>query len=322
MSHTGEFDLIAGISARFEAPAGVAGIGDDCAVIPQRDGLDTLVTTDLLIEDRHFLLGDITPEQLGWKSAAVNISDIAAMGGTPSSAFLSIALPPRIGPEWVDGFITGFKAIADRYGVPLLGGDTSASPDKLFINVVVLGSCAHGAARKRSDALPGDLVCVTGTLGDSAAGLRLVLERQKGSIAGIPLAEQEFLLNRHYLPEPRVQEGLLLAATPGVHAMMDLSDGMASDLRHILKASGVGADIGMAALPLSHQLQAVCASRGWDAADLAVSGGEDYELLFTMAPATLVPATVPYTVVGRITEVPGLRWHGGSRDDYQGFTHF
>jgi len=347
MSHIGEFELIRRISARFQSPpfsnpeqgeasSGVVGIGDDCAVLPQHDGLDTLVTTDLLIEDRHFLLSDISPEDLGWKSAAVNISDIAAMGGKPTASFLSIALPPCHPErsegsdsasdgmaEWVDRFISGFRELSSRFCVPLLGGDTSASPDKLFINVTVLGECAHGKAVMRSGASPGDLVCVTGPLGDSAAGLKLILE---GSADG---PAEEILIRRHYRPLPKVELGMALAAVPGVHAMMDISDGIASDLRHILEASGrrnesgtvepLGAEIDLLSLPFSPELVKVCAARGWDAAELAVSGGEDYELLFTAAPGTPLPEGC--VVIGRITETGGLRWLGSDKD-YKGFTHF
>ena len=362
MSNIGEFDLIERISAQFRDNqangAGTLGIGDDCAVLPQREGLDTLVTTDLLIEERHFLLSDISPWQLGWKSAAVNISDIAAMGGCPEATFLSIALPKQFpskvrssGAEcadavpvadWVDEFIGGFKALSERFGVPLLGGDTSASPDKLFINVTVLGSCPHGAAILRSGAKAGDLVCVTGPLGDAGAGLKFILERAAspdGSDAsggqaschsersrGIFSLQEQTLICRHYEPVPRVAEGIALRECGGVHAMMDISDGIASDLRHILKASGaLGADIDLKSLPLSEELRAVCGERGWDPYELAVGGGEDYELLLTIAPEALEKARQAVgslSVIGRITRGPGIRWEGGSHKDYQGFTHF
>ena len=362
MSNIGEFDLIERISAQFRDNqangAGTLGIGDDCAVLPQREGLDTLVTTDLLIEERHFLLSDISPWQLGWKSAAVNISDIAAMGGRPEATFLSIALPKKFpskvrpsGAEcadavpvadWVDEFIGGFKALSGRFGVPLLGGDTSASPDKLFINVTVLGSCPHGAAILRSGAKVGDLVCVTGPLGDAGAGLKLILERAAspdGSDAsggqaschsersrGIFSLQEQTLIRRHYEPVPRVAEGIALRECGGVHAMMDISDGIASDLRHILKASGaLGADIDLKSLPLSEELQAVCSEQGWEPYELAVGGGEDYELLLTIAPEALEKARQAVgslSVIGRITSEPGIRWEGGSHKDYQGFTHF
>ena len=388
MSHIGEFDLIRRIAATSTVPSGTVGIGDDCAVIPQTSGLDTLVTTDLLIEGLHFLLEDITPFELGWKSAAVNISDIAGMGGRPTSAFLSIALPdfakrgevglpgrfrhdgeggsvcrsgrggesPDSLQVWMDEFIQGFNALCGRFGVRLLGGDTSASDDKLFINVTLLGECPHGQAVLRSGARPGDIIYVSGPLGDSAAGLRLILERRAGEAAadcaGRPLAlgrpgdpfafgrpgdsPESILIRRHYLPEPRVALGQALAALPSVHAMMDISDGIASDLRHILEASGgapatiLAAEVDVRSIPLSEALRSVCEQRGWDAAELAVSGGEDYELLFTAAPGTEVPEGC--VAIGRIVQLPAaeggqeakaaaIRWIGSDRD-YKGFTHF
>lgn len=333
MINTGEFELIGRISesVRDSVPEGVTGIGDDCAVIPQQSGRDTLVTTDLLVEGRHFLLPGISPGELGWKSAAVNISDIAAMGGRPESAFLSIALPGGFGPEWVDEFIAGFRELAGRFGVALLGGDTSASDDKLFINVTLLGSCEGGKALKRSGALPGDLVCVTGTLGDSGAGLRLVLEQASGA-ASAESGIARYLLRRHCKPEPRVAEGLALAGIPGVHSMMDVSDGIASDLRHILDASGgLGAEIETGSLPLSGELLEICRERGWEAARLALCAGEDYELLFTIDPEALgsVQAALDAaggagaTVIGRITEAgTPLCWKGWEGEPPRGFTHF
>ena len=274
MSHTSEFELIGRISAAAAVPDGITGIGDDCAIIPQQEGLDTLVTTDLLIEGRHFLLKDVSPYELGWKSAAVNISDIAAMGGRPVGAFLSIALPPSLAsvpdePEadatakphpadaanpgnagvtepgadasdasrpdtpWIDRFISGFLDACGRFGVALLGGDTSASDGKLFINVTLTGECTHSRALTRSGARTGDIIYVTGPLGDSGAGLKLVLERAAGRLSDL-IPDEQMLVRRHYMPLPRVEEGLKLSQAQGVHSMMDISDGIASDLRHIL----------------------------------------------------------------------------------------
>ena len=311
----GEFGLIEQIKKNFSAPQGVTGIGDDCAIIPQRDGLDTLVSTDMLVEGSHFLMDDISPYQLGWKSAAVNISDIAGMGGQPTSTFLSFALPKGLSSEWIGEFVRGYREISDLFSTPLLGGDTTSSPDRLCINVTVLGQCPHGAARKRSDALEGDLICCTGYLGDSGGGLNVIL---KGAERDADALE---LIRRHYLPMPRVKEGLILSATPGVHAMMDISDGIGSDLRHILKASGKGAVIDTKSLPLSDELRRTCGRNGWDPVECATGGGEDYELLFTISPEAEKGLTIKHHVIGRITGGDTLEW-AGSDEDYMGFRHF
>lgn len=311
LSDIGEFGLIRGITDRFEVPDGITGIGDDCAIIPQMDGLDTLVSTDMLVEGSHFLLEDVSPHDLGWKTVAVNLSDIAAMGGEPVGTFLSIALPRSLDTSWVDAFIEGYREISTEYGVPLLGGDTTASPGRLCLNVAVLGKCPHGSALTRNAARIGDLICVTGTLGDSSCGLKAILEDVERS------EEVRYLIYRHYLPKPRVNEGAALRKCCGVHSMMDISDGIASDLLHILEASGVGAEIDETSLPLSDELLSVSTRNGWDAVEFAVSGGEDYELLFTMAPGTVPP--LPFHVIGRVSEGNGIHWSGR---DHIGFRHF
>ena len=334
----GEFELIGWIKEQFEVPEGILGIGDDCAVIPQRDGVETLVTTDMLVEGVHFLLEDIDPYSLGWKSAAVNLSDIAGMGGKPVGSFLSTALPKSVPDSFTEEFIRGYKDISDRFNCPLLGGDTTASKDRLCISVTVLGSCGVGQSLKRSAAQPGDLVCVTGTLGDSAAGLRIILEDVRAAALmehpdrksyDAPRRDEyeRMLVERHYRPVPRIAEGLKLAATTGVNACMDISDGIGSDLRHILEESGAGARVNVRSLPLSAELRAVCARRGWDPAELALDGGEDYELLFTCRPGT--PVSIPHTVIGEIITSPEgtkqgdpvIIWEGSDRD-YTGFHHF
>ena len=309
----GEFELIEKIRASFPVPGSMTGIGDDCAVIPQKGGLDTLVSTDMLVEGVHFLSDDITPEQLGWKSAAVNISDIAAMGGNPVSTYLSIALPRNIGEEWMMRFIGGYREISGQFGVPLLGGDTCSSPDRLCISVTVLGECAHGKAVLRSGARPGDSLCVTGTLGDSTAGLKAILEgRPRDNLV-------DRLIYAHYHPVPEVEAGLSLASSGLVSSMMDVSDGVASDIRHIMEESGVGAEIHTDRLPLSADLLKACSLFGWDPLSLALEGGEDYCLLFTCPPGLELP--VKHTVIGEITDTGRLEWPGSGRD-YQGFRHF
>ena len=315
LKELGEFGLIERIKEALGGPMpdGVLGIGDDCAVLPQAGGMETLVSTDMLLEGSHFLRGDIPARLLGWKSAAVNFSDIAAMGGRPVGSFLSLGLPAGLDSDWMDAFLAGYKECSQYCGAPLLGGDTTTSQDGIAINVTVIGQCQRGRSRKRRSAVPGDLICVTGPLGDSAAGLQAILQGVRGS------EDAEALVERHYRPVPRVSEGQALAATPGVHAMMDISDGVASDLRHILKASGVGAAVRTQDVPLSAELRRVCAQQGWDATTLALTGGEDYELLFTMAPGTEPP--VPYFVIGTITKEKTLVWEGSSQD-FIGFRHF
>ena len=309
----GEFDLISRINEMFPAPEGVTGIGDDCAILPQKGGMETLVTTDMLMDGVHFLREDASPYDLGWKSAAVNISDIAAMGGRPVGTFLSYALPKGTSDEWMLEFMRGYKDLSDLSGTPLLGGDTTSSLDRLCINVAVLGECPAGKSRKRSDARAGDLICVTGPLGDSAAGLKVILgDMDRGDV-------ESALVRRHYRPVPRVAEGLVLAATEGVHAMMDISDGIGSDLLHILDASGLGARIDVDSIPLSQECRTAASRHGWDLRKLSIDGGEDYELLFTMAPGT-DPQT-EYHVIGETVEgAPTIEW--SDKADHMGFRHF
>ena len=336
LSELGEFGLIERIQARFRTPDGVTGIGDDCAVLPQNTGRNTLVSTDMLVEGTHFLRNDIPPYDLGWKSAAVNLSDVAAMGGKPTGTFLSLALPADLDTDWIDAFMHGYADLSERFGTPLLGGDTTASPDRICINVTVLGECPYARARLRNAAQKGDVICVTGPLGDSAAGLKAILEGVERDL------EIQRLIDRHYRPIPRVREGEVLRLNLGVHAMMDISDGLASDLNHILNASEVGAQINVADIPMSIALKHCCQRFGWDPLELAVSGGEDYELLFTCTPQAEALLTLPHFVIGRITPSTGhsssssgtnssfagltgesrITWLGTSSPLAPGFDHF
>ena len=331
----GEFEFIDSIRKQFSVPEGFTGIGDDCAIIPRGDGLETLVTKDMLVEGVHFLLDRISAYDLGWKSAAVNISDIAAMGGTPVASFLSLALPSTLiadGP-WLNEFIRGYRDLSTRFSCPLLGGDTTSSPDGLCIDVTVLGSAPAGHSVKRSGALDGDLVCVSGFLGDSGAGLKLLLgaapqacaEIGDGGSAGV------YLIGKHCRPVPRVEAGLALAGIPGVHSMMDISDGIASDLRHILRASGLSALVECASLPFSKELLAVSKLHDWDPLELALTSGEDYELLFTISPESLGQVEQALKVCGCHCYIIGrcfsgaepghIEWSGTNRD-FRGFRHF
>lgn len=330
LKEIGEFGFIDRFRPMFEnlLQGRQTGIGDDCAILPYNDVEDWLVTTDLLLEDVHFLRSTISPEQLGYKSLAVNLSDIAAMGGTPVGSFLSIAIPSDIEVEYLDAFMRGYHALSSKYNTPLLGGDTTKSMKHLAINVCVMGKCPKGSARKRSMAQPGDAVCVTGFLGDSAGGLQLLLNKQ------IAIDESDPLLRKHYEPEPRLNEGQFLANYPGVHAMMDISDGIASDLNHILKRSAVSAQIHLERLPVSEHLNLNSSRYGWNAIELAVAGGEDYELLVTVAPDILKNIQneffdkfgMPLTQIGSIfSGKPEITWYNKSKKvqlSQTGFDHF
>lgn len=311
----GEFEFIDSIRRLFPVPEGFTGIGDDCAVIPQDDAYETLVSTDMLVEGTHFLINDITPYQLGWKSAASNFSDIAAMGGTATGCFLALAVPYDVTDLWADEFLRGFRDISEQYGFPLLGGDTTSSPDRVCICITVVGKALKGRSIKRSGARPGDLVCVTGNLGDSAAGLDAILSKLPRT------GEIPYLIDKHYIPRPRMEEGKVLVNSTGVHSMIDISDGIGSDLRHIIGESGRGAEIDMDKIPVSNQLRTYCRNNGKDIYRFAISGGEDYELLFTVAPEWEPSLSVRHCVIGRITDTSILQWNGSDRD-YSGYRHF
>ncbi len=331
VTEIGEFGLIRRFSPPFVAALAVGelGIGDDCAVLPQADGTVLLVTTDMLVEDVHFLRRAIAPADLGWKSLAVNLSDIAAMGGSPHAAFLSLALPRDVEVAWVDAFFAGLKELADSTGTELLGGDTTSSPERVVVNIAVLGRARPERVKLRSGARPGDAVCVTGFLGDSGGGLELVL-------AGYAAADDDEaeLLRVHNRPHPHLAEGAWLAARPEVRAMMDVSDGIDSDLRRIGERSHCGARVDLARLPVSSALSRVGAHRKWDVERLAAAAGEDYCLLLAVDPGGLEALAAgfaaafgrPLAVIGAITDGPeAVRYERAGREAVlhgHGFDHF
>lgn len=318
MSSRGEFGFIDYINAVFPVPEGTVGIGDDCAVLPAGEG-ELLFSTDLLMEGVHFLRSESSPEDVGWKAAAVNLSDIAAMGGKPVATFLSIALPRDAQGEWAERFIEGYRQISSQYDVPLLGGDTTSSLRDIAVNVGILGRCQSGKRLMRGGAKVGETIYVTGPLGDSAAGLQAILK-------GIRRSEEvKTLIERHKRPLPRVDAGVILIQSGKVGAMMDISDGIASDMRHIMKASKVGAVIALNRLPLSSELISVCAEQGWDRYWLSTSGGEDFELLFTGPDDLENELDIKVYPVGKIVDGNELTWtvEGSAVDyDYMGYKHF
>jgi len=294
----GEFGLIERIRQRSaDGPGVVRGIGDDTAVLELPAGHQLLTSTDLLIEEIHFRLDWTDLYDLGRKAVAVNLSDIAAMGGTPRFLYLGLACPSNTEVADLEALLEGVLAETAQYGVTLTGGDTCRSPGPWMLAVTVEGSAPAGRAVTRQGARPGDLVMVSGTLGDSALALRLL---QEG------LTPDPALLERHHRPTPRIELGRLLAEAGLASAMIDISDGLAADLEHILQASSVDAVIDSTQLPLSTAFQHHLAGDG-DARELALHGGEDYELLFTLAAADLERAQalaaqlgLPLTPVGRV----------------------
>jgi thiamine-monophosphate kinase len=318
MSRRGEFGFIDFIRSHFPDHDGTIGIGDDCAVMPTGEG-ELLFSTDLLMEGVHFLRNESSPEDVGWKAAAVNLSDIAAMGGTPVATFLSIALPKDAQGEWAERFIEGYTDISRQYDVPLLGGDTTSSLRDIAVNVGVLGRCPSGRRLMRNGAKVGETIYVTGPLGDSAGGLQAILK-------GIERTEDVTrLICRHKRPIPRIEAGRILMESGKAGAMMDISDGIGSDLRHIMKASGVGAVIDLERLPLSPELVSVCKEQGWDIYEMATSGGEDFELMFT-APAGLEnELDIAVYPIGKIVPGNELSWRFSNEPmdrDFDGYKHF
>ncbi len=267
------------------------GIGDDCAVLRVPDGCEMVVTTDFSLEGRHFRRDWHSPQSAGHRCLARGLADVAAMGGKPLAAFLSIAMPKGFDLGWLDGFVEGFGALAERFGVELAGGDTGQAPgEQILADVMVVGAVKRGKALLRSGARAGDAIYVTGTLGGSVVELEEMrtggLQRERGP--------QSF-------PEPRVGVGIELVLRGIASSCMDLSDGLSSDLRRICEASGVGADIDAGRIPLGLGAKI----------EQGLHGGEDYELLFTAG--AKVPTRiggVAVTKIGTIVVGNGVRLDG------------
>ena len=277
LAELGERGLIARLRRRLPPPGPevLVGIGDDAAAVTW--GAETLLlTTDTLLEGVHFRRSTATLRDIGAKAIAVNVSDIAAMGGEPRYALLALALPPSLAVAELDELYEGVNDMARQHGVTVVGGDTCAAPGGVVLSVTLVGR-VDGAPLRRSGARPGDAILVSGTLGASAAGLA-VLERGPGAL---PPAVVEAVVRPHRVPTPRVAESRLIRASGWATAMIDLSDGLVTDLGHIAGESRVGARIDVDALPVSEATRAVARALGADPLHWALSGCEDYELLFT-----------------------------------------
>ncbi len=327
-----ERDLIRHIAANCGGPAGdrlVKGIGDDCAVYRADSGMLGLLTTDTLVQGIHFDLAWHPPELLGRKAASVNLSDIAAMGGKPLYALLSLAVPAGFSRQTLEDFLTGFAAVLADHQVALVGGDTVRTGREAMFSVTVVGEVAENQVLYRSGARVGDLILVSGFLGEAAAGLALCRADRRPA----PNHSWAALVKAHCDPVAQVDLGRRLAACGMVHAMMDLSDGLATDLAHLCAQSGCGAEIDGEALPLSAPTLAAADDFGLAPQEWALKGGEDFQLLFTTASEN-VEALVRYcrdetgvdcTPVGRIVRETGVVLSfGGTRREiaYQGYDHF
>jgi len=317
----GEFELI----KRFFADAGprcedvTLGIGDDAALVRVPDGTELVVTVDTIVAGAHFP-PDTSAEDIGYRALAVNLSDIAAMGAMPAWATLALTLPAA-DESWLEGFCAGFFSLARAHDVTLIGGDTTAGP--LTVTVQIMGHVPGGRALRRSGAQPGDLVFVSGHLGDAAAGLALIEKRADTSNA----AHRDFLIERFLRPMPRIGLGKALRGLAS--ATIDISDGLGADLGHILEASGVGARIDADQLPRSRAL--IETFEPMRAFELALAGGDDYELCLTLAPdrVRLIPdieaaASCVLSRIGVIESRPGLVFQDGTpvSSTLRGFDHF
>lgn len=306
-----EFDFINSIRKRVVSSTQslVTGIGDDAAVFRNSSGKETVVSVDLLVEDIDFRRTTTPPYLLGHKALAVSLSDLAAMGSRPLWALVSIGVPEDVWQtDFVDRMYDGWLDLANRYGVQLIGGDTSRAHEHIVIDSIAIGECSAGMAVKRAGASPGDQIFVTGSLGAAAAGLRLI-ER------GAHLAEQnlgdedsqklDHVLLRQLRPEPRVGWGIVLGVERLATAMIDLSDGVSSDLNHLCEAGNVGALIDASLLPIDERVIELCGRRALDPLQLALHGGEDFELLFTVKPENVarLPRRVDGVELKRIGEI-------------------
>lgn len=282
----GEFELIDRIASLFDTPEGLTlGIGDDCAILDP--GRFDLVTTDTLVEGIDFRRDWSSAADIGWKAVAVSMSDIAAMGGGPGAFFLNLALGPDIDEKFVDGFLEGMRAACDEltpdsFEVAVGGGDLSASPGPTVITVTMLGEASPAGPVTRSGALPGDRITLLGPTGGAAAAVDLL----SGAIDAEPESYPD-LLALHRKPRPRVKEGALLGLYGIPSAMIDVSDGLAQDLGHILARSGVGATIETHSLPRHPDLVRLAANTGIDILPYILGGGDDYELLIAIPPARM-----------------------------------
>ncbi|WP_369017592.1 thiamine-phosphate kinase [Thermatribacter velox] len=331
LGEIGEFGFIERIKATFStsSPLLLQGIGDDCAVFKGREGWHTLVTCDAQVEDVHFKTGLFPPFLLGRRILAVNVSDIAAMGGLPRFALLSFALRPELEEKWLSEVLRGIKEEAERFGVEVIGGNLSSIASSLVFDVTLIGEVeSKYPLLLRKNARVGDRVLITGYPGEAACGLQIILEGSQEEIVRF-----ERLCRRCFAPSPRLEEGRVIAESGYPCALIDVSDGLLQDLSHLLDASQVGVVIHLEDLPLSGEVQEFAREKGIDPFLPILSGGEDFELLFT-APPWLAEELqreiqrrtgTPVWVIGEVVEERGLRLYREGKEvsiDRRGWNHF
>jgi thiamine-monophosphate kinase len=327
----GEFEMIRLMTDGLTYdPRTVVGVGDDCAVYEISKGRYLLATCDMLIEDVHFTRKTASAFLIGCKAMACSLSDVAAMGGRPLFALVSVGFPSSTPTEFAQDLYVGIRSMCRDYGVTLAGGDTVRSPDRIVIDVSMTGECPRGKYALRSGAKAGDAIVVTGYLGDSAAGLDLL----SGKAIERDTERRSALAEAHLAPEPRCEQGAFLCENFDIHSMIDISDGLAGDLAHICESSRLGARIQAGNIPLSRALQEFCDSAGRDPLKYALEGGEDYELLFTLAPKEFERLAnewseqfdLPLARIGEISDAfEGIHivQDGGERPlDARSFDHF
>lgn len=312
LKKTGEFDLIDRFRSRlkFRSPRIKIGIGDDCAVYQGKAGKYQVISTDALIENIHFKLATTNPRLLGRKTLAVNISDIAAMGGTPYLALVTLGIPKTLPVKFLDDLYRGINEVCLEHKIEIAGGDTTASPSHLFINITIVGEAGKKQLITRSGARPGDKIFVTGTPGESALGFKLLSSPRKKWKGNLNF--QKKMIQAHLDPVPRLIESQkLVKSRARVTAMIDISDGLAQDLLHICKAGNVGAVIQENCLPKSQALKNLTSLNNLLITDYILAGGEDYELLFTLKSEDVRKindqfnnAKMPVTQIGEVTAHP------------------
>ncbi len=277
----GEFALIDRLQRFLQAPSGsqvVKSIGDDCAVLQPSAESELILTTDSQEEGVHYRMDWSTPEDIGWRCLAINVSDIAAMAGRPLGAVVALSLPPTLEVAFVDGLYTGMQDLAREMACPIIGGNMTKTTGRVSVTITVLGEVPKGQAIYRSGARPGDEIWVTGTLGGAKAGLEALLNPD--AMAGVSTAHALACYRR---PQPRLREAQFLRQRATLNSLLDLSDGLSGDLRHICEASGVSAQIEADAIPMHDDTRGIAHALQADPLSYALHGGEDFELCFTAA---------------------------------------